>query len=84
MKDFLVLDDTAAAKKLFGEDLSQACLVITSRTEPKNPSVDMHNGKYNLVAFASNDLERIKKLEHLAKITTVWEQVPKISNVYGK
>ena len=43
----------------------------------------MHN-EYYLVAFAFNDLERIKKLEHLAKITTVWEQVPKISNVYGK
>ena len=42
------------------------------------------DNKYYLVAFASNDLERIKKLEHLAKITTVWEQVPKISNVYGK
>ena len=83
VKDFLVLDDTAAAKKLFGEDLSQACLIITTRPQPRNPAVDMFN-KYYLVAFAFNDLERIKKLEHLAKITTVWEQVPKISNVYGK
>lgn len=81
VKDFLILDDTA--KKLFGEDLSAACLVITSRTETKNPAVELR-GKSYLVAFAFNDLERIKKLENLAKHTMAWEPVPKISNVYGK
>ena len=73
VKDFLIFDDTAAAKTVFGEDLSEACLVITSRTE----KVDDEK-KCNLVAFAFDDLDRVKwcpkdmfdmdrKLEWLAK-----------------
>ena len=56
VKDFLIFDDTAAAKTVFGEDLSEACLVITSRTEPKKDD----DPECNLVAFAFNDLDRFK------------------------